>query len=282
MSNHQPNNFSLEDSDNENNNQNQNQQSPRDNNRNPSPRDNNNQNNQQQQQRDPNDIRDDDDDNDPNNVREDGKSNAQEDNQAPAQPQPNEENKEEKKDAKAEKEMAKTSNFINKNLFVSQQRSNLMTMNDRHQLEQDVMKQIQSGSGIFGTSKINLDERKKKIFKVDANKTLPQNDALVKLMQSDGLFVDSALLFKNKDINVQKLEERLLNNGQKEYFRLNGQIKVNNDILADELTRPADLAFEQTDAFQTIENNAIVTDRLNSFKKQYYRIDIIVGKIVMK
>ena len=63
---------------------------------------------------------------------------------------------------------------------------------------------------------------------------------------------------------------------------MNGQIKVNNDILADELTRPADLAFEQTDAFQTIENNAIVTDRLNSFKKQYYRIDIIVGKIVMK
>ena len=101
-------------------------------------------------------------------------------------------------------------------------------------------------------------------------------------MQSDGIYVDSALLFKNKDINVQKLEERLLNNGQKEYFRLNGQIKINNDILADELTRPADLAFEQTDAFQTVDNNAIVTDRLNSFKKQYYRIDIIVGKIVMK
>ena len=53
-------------------------------------------------------------------------------------------------------------------------------------------------------------------------------------------------------------------------------------MLADELTRPADLAFEQTDAFQTVENNAIVTDRLNSFKKQYYRIDIIVGKIVLK
>lgn len=89
-------------------------------------------------------------------------------------------------------------------------------------------------------------------------------------------------MFKNKDINIQKLEERLLNNGQSEYFKLNGEIKLNNDLFADELTRPSDLAFEQTDAFQTVENNAIKTDRMNSFKQRYYRIDIIIGKIVLK
>ena len=74
----------------------------------------------------------------------------------------------------------------------------------------------------------------------------------------------------------------MLNAGQTEYFKANGEIKIDNDLLADELTRPADLAFEQSDAFQTIENNAIVTDRLNSFKKRYYRIDIIVGKMVIR
>jgi len=57
---------------------------------------------------------------------------------------------------------------------------------------------------------------------------------------------------------------------------------MHNDVLADELTRPADLGFEVSDAFQTVENNAIVTDRMNSFKRQYYRIDIIVGKILLK
>lgn len=31
-----------------------------------------------------------------------------------------------------------------------------------------------------------------------------------------------------------------------------------------------------------MENNAIVSDRLNSFKKRYFRIDIIVGKVVLK
>ena len=50
----------------------------------------------------------------------------------PEPPKEEEEKKEEKKDAAKEKEMSKTSNFINKNLFVAQQRSNLMTMNDRH------------------------------------------------------------------------------------------------------------------------------------------------------
>ena len=56
-------------------------------------------------------------------------------------------------------------------------------------------------------------------------------------------------------------------------------MRLANDLLADELSRPADLAFVSSDAFQTIENNAIVTDRLNSFKKRYYRIDIVVGKL---
>lgn len=33
------------------------------------------------------------------------------------------------------------------------------------------------------------------------------------------------------------------------YFKMNGEIKLHNDLLADEITRPSDLAFEQTEAF---------------------------------
>lgn len=105
---------------------------------------------------------------------------------------------------------------------------------------------------------------------------------MINLLKEDGCFVDSAIMFKNQDINIQKLEERLLNTGQKVYFKINGELKINNDLLAEELTRPADLAFEQTDSFQTILNNSIVTNRLNSFKKRYYRIDIIIGKMFLK
>ena len=87
---------------------------------------------------------------------------------------------------------------------------------------------------------------------------------------------------KLTDLNVQKLEERLLNNDQKQYFKNNGEIKLDNDILSAERTRPVDLAFEASDMFQLVENNAIVTDRANSYKKRYYRIDIIIGKILMR
>lgn len=60
---------------------------------------------------------------------------------------------------------------------------------------------------------------------------------------------------------------------------MNGELKLDNDLLADEITRPADLAFEQTEAFQMKEVNAILSNRLHSFKKRYYRLDIVVGKI---
>jgi hypothetical protein len=30
---------------------------------------------------------------------------------------------------------------------------------------------------------------------------------------------------------------------------MGGELKLDNDLLADEITRPADLAFEQTEAF---------------------------------
>lgn len=166
--------------------------------------------------------------------------------------------------------------------MVSVQRSNLLTNNDRHQQEIGILRNNEVGAGLLGLRKIDLKDRKMNICGIDDKKALPQNDELIKFLQTDGIFIDPSLMFKNKDINVQKLEERLLNSGQREYFKHNGEIKINNSLLADELTRPADLAFEQTDAFQTIEQNAIVTDRMNSFKKRYYRIDIIVGKLILK
>ena len=99
-------------------------------------------------------------------------------------------------------------------------------------------------------------------------------------MRLDGIYVDDPeVIQKFTDVNVQKLEERLLKNGQSEFFKLNGELKLDNDLLDDDLTRPADLAFEQTTAFQTSEINAILSDRLHSFKKRYYRLDIILGTV---
>jgi hypothetical protein len=63
---------------------------------------------------------------------------------------------------------------------------------------------------------------------------------------------------------------------------MNGELKLDNDLLADELTRPCDLAFEQSVAFQRNEVNSVLCDRANSFKKKYFRLDINFGKVVLQ
>jgi hypothetical protein len=63
------------------------------------------------------------------------------------------------------------------------------------------------------------------------------------------------------------------------FFKANGDLKLDNDLLCDERTRPANMAFEKTMAFQTKETNAILQDRQHSYKKKYFRLDIIVGKL---
>ena len=78
------------------------------------------------------------------------------------------------------------------------------------------------------------------------------------------------------------MEATLMLNSKTKYFKMNGDLKLHNDLLADEITRPADLAFEQSEAYQTKEINAILSDRMHSYKKRYYRLDIVVGKIALQ
>ena len=186
----------------------------------------------------------------------------------------------EKKDAK---QKAGRTSMVHTDRLVAKQRSNLLTMGDRHQQELDHLRPGEVGCLTnFLRKKANLIDKKKEVCGLQGERDLPQHDELVRKLEDDGIFIDNSTRFKNEDINVQKLEERLLRAMQEEYFKKNGEIKIDSDLLADERTRPADLAFEQSDAFQTSERNAIVSDRMNSFKKRYYRIDIIVGKVTFR
>ena len=50
----------------------------------------------------------------------------------------------------------------------------------------------------------------------------PESEKLGGFLEDDGIYIDNSFLFKAQDINVQKLEERMLNTGQREYFKANG------------------------------------------------------------
>jgi len=96
------------------------------------------------------------------------------------------------------------------------------------------MTHLEAGSGPFGTMMIDLEPRKKEVCGLKAETTLPKHKDMLKKLQFDGVYVDDPEVNqKFNDINVQKLEERLLNNGLKEFFLLNGELKLDNDLLCD-------------------------------------------------
>merc|ERR1719469_1379883 len=62
-----------------------------------------------------------------------------------------------------------------------------------------------------------------------------KNQEVFARKQKDGIYVDDPeIISQFKDINVQRLEERLLKNGNLEYFKMNGELKLDNDLLMDE------------------------------------------------
>lgn len=83
-------------------------------------------------------------------------------------------------------------------------------------------------------------------------------------LRIDGIYCDNDPTTHQRfnDSNVVRLEQRILREGpfvkalekdlmaeSQSYFKMNGDLKLHNDLLADEITRPADLAFEQTEAY---------------------------------
>ena len=84
---------------------------------------------------------------------------------------------------------------------------------DRFVLESEHLAKLESGAGLLGLRMINLEQKKREVCGVTLEKPLTSNDFLTKLEQ-DGVYVDDPEVYqKFTDINVQKLEERLLNNG---------------------------------------------------------------------
>jgi len=142
------------------------------------------------------------------------------------------------------------------------------------------MKKLEAGSGPLGLGRINLEQQKREVCNLQYERPVDGSKNMLHKLAMYGIYVDDPEVpSKFTDINVQKLEERLLNSGQSEFFKSNGEIKLDNDLLDDEITRPIDLAFDKSVATMLKETNAILSNRMHSFKKQYYRLDIIVGKL---
>lgn len=130
---------------------------------------------------------------------------------------------------------------------------------------------------------VDLEQKKREVCQIAGETHIPKHRDMLQKLHNDGVYVDDPEVSqKFNDVNVQKLEERLLNNKMSNFFHINGELKLDNDLLSDQTTRPADFAFEQTMAFQTKEVSAIMSDRLNAHKKKYFRLDVSVGRLELQ
>ena len=94
----------------------------------------------------------------------------------------------------------------------------------------------------------------------------------------DGIYLDyvKQLLYS---YNIEKIEQRAFREKKKDWFRPNGDIRMDNDIFNDVITKPIDISLSSNDQFNTFVGNSMFSGRNNS-KMNIFKLKIIIGKII--
>ena len=109
--------------------------------------------------------------------------------------------------------------------------------------------------------------------------TVPEIEYFSK-MSKDGVYID----YIKKIIytyNIQKVEQRCLREGKKDWFRSNGDLRLENDIFSDIITKPLDISLNTNDKYdvQLLGNQVDRTSERN-FKR--YKMKIFISKLFFK
>lgn len=98
----------------------------------------------------------------------------------------------------------------------------------------------------------------------------------------DGIFLTTADKEINSD-NVKRLEQRLVNSGQAQYFREdNGQLIMDNKLFEAKHFRRTDISLMKNNFHSFVKRNAVICERLNQKKKTYYQMEIFLGKVYIE
>ena len=96
----------------------------------------------------------------------------------------------------------------------------------------------------------------------------------------DGIYLDyvKQQLFS---YNINKTEQRAFRELKKNWFRPNGDIRMDNDIFSDVVTKPMDISLSSNDQFSTFVSNSIFSGRGNG-KMRLFKLKISIGKIIFR
>ena len=96
----------------------------------------------------------------------------------------------------------------------------------------------------------------------------------------DGIYLDyvKQQLFS---YNINKIEQRSFREQKLNWFRHNGDIRMDNDIFSDVITKPLDISLSSNDQFSTFVSNSIFSGRGNG-KMKLFKMKVIIGKIIFR
>ena len=120
----------------------------------------------------------------------------------------------------------------------------------------------------------------KEAFKEHDLIQLNDEDEYFERVIKDGIYLDyvKQQLFS---FNIQKTEQRSFREEKKSWFRPNGDIRMDNDIFSDVVSKPLDISLSSNDQFNTFVSNSLFSGRGNG-KMRLFKLKIIIGKIIFR
>ena len=163
-------------------------------------------------------------------------------------------------------------------------RSEYFYSRDRYFLEQLIMKPLKT-NGLLGRGivtdfdKSNMIDDRINFKKLDVDQMNDEEEYFERAVK-DGIYLDyiKQLIFAH---NIQKIEQRAAREGNKNWFTNNGDIRMDNDIFHDVITKPMDISLNDNFQFNTFYGNSIFSGR-NSMKLKPFKLKIIISKIIFR
>ena len=163
-------------------------------------------------------------------------------------------------------------------------RSEYFYSRDRAFLEELILAPLKT-EGVSGRKYVSqfnkepLFEDKEAFQKQDLIKLTDEDEYFERAIK-DGIYLDyvKQQLFS---FNIQKTEQRSFREEKRNWFRPNGDIRMDNDIFADVVSKPLDISLSSNDQFSTFVSNSIFSGRGNG-KMKLFKLKIIIGKIIFR
>jgi hypothetical protein len=100
-------------------------------------------------------------------------------------------------------------------------------------------------------------------------------------MTKDGIYLDyiKKLIYS---YNLQKVEQRAIREGKVDWFKLNGDIRLENDIFSDVITRPIDISLATNDRYNIHYLSSPMSERGCNRTDKTYKMKMFLSRIMLR